>query len=79
MDSLQPNQLKLLMESFFKQCSVTPKHNRGVRACDRVSENTMNVDDLLFALKEVTDKAYPRNDVEKLFSEASGLALVVLS
>lgn len=74
LESLQPNQLKLLMESFFKQCSVTSKHNR--RVCD--NENTMNVDELLSALKEVTGKAYPRNDVEKLFSEASRLTLVVL-
>lgn len=73
LESLQPNQLKLLMESFLKQRSVTSKHNRRIRTSDRVTENTMNVNDFDSALREVTGKVCPRSDVEELFNEASGV------
>nr|XP_055031792.1 WD repeat-containing protein on Y chromosome isoform X2 [Misgurnus anguillicaudatus] len=69
LESMQSNQLKSLMESFFKRRSVSSKHNRRVRACDRVLDNSMNVDDFLSALRDVTGKDYKRSDVEELFNE----------
>ncbi|XP_073670873.1 cilia- and flagella-associated protein 337 [Paramisgurnus dabryanus] len=69
LESMQSNQLKSLMESFFKQRSVSSKQNKRVRACDRVLDNSMNVDDFLSALREVTGKDYKRSDVEELFNE----------
>lgn len=58
------------MESFLRQRSNS---SRTVRACDRVSANSMSFEDFFCCLKEATGQDYQRSDVEDFFNEASCL------